>query len=56
MGRQSFLPPYIFNFKEEQNAYIFSTVMLASFSVASKTRGRVNGDILGNIGNHGRNV
>ncbi len=35
------MPPYIFNFKEEQNAYIFSTVMLASFSVASKTRRRI---------------
>ncbi len=30
--------------------------MLASFSVALETRGRANGDILGYIGNYGRNV
>ena len=55
VGENNVCRPY-FILKEGQNANIFSTVMLASFSVASKTRGRVNGDILGYIGNHGRNV
>lgn len=55
VGENNVCRPY-FILKEEQNAYIFSTVMLASFSVASKTRRRTDGNLFGNIGNHGRNV
>lgn len=55
VGENNVCRPYLI-LKEGQNANIFSTVMLASFSVASKTRRRTDGDILGNIGNHGRNV
>ena len=55
VGENNVYRPY-FILKEGQNAYIFSTVMLASFSVASKTRRRTDGNLLGNIRDNGRNV